>query len=260
MSLRVPIVIATIAVSSCATLPRDYRSAPTARQWRQSATAAAKDPRSWVPAAAALAIAVSGRDHDISADASREAHVFGSREDAEERSNSLKGAAHVIMLATALLPNDENDPFATRLAIAAANEVTTVPNALATAAFKKATGRSRPDESDEYSLPSGHASVAASYAAVSAKNLENARVSDATRRSLLVVSELLVAGTAWARVEAGKHYLTDVLAGAALGNLVTRTIDRAFRDRGVPVTLKIRPAPGGAAVWFTVDARQLLRH
>ena len=254
------LAIAVLAASSCATLPRDYRSDPSRTDWRKSAVRAIEDPRTWVPAAAAIAVAVSGRDHDISADARRDTRVFGSQENAEDMSNSLKGAAHAIMLATALLPNRDGDAFTTRLAIAAANEVTTIPNALATGALKAAIGRTRPDASDDYSLPSGHASTAASYAAVTARNLEEARVRTSARRTLLVVSEVLVAGTAWARVEAGKHYATDVLAGAALGNAITRTVDRAFRDRNVPVTIEIRPAEGGAGVWFTIDGNRLLRH
>jgi len=38
----------------------------------------------------------------------------------------------------------------------------------------------------------------------------------------------MASGTAWARVEAGVHYPSDVLAGAALGNFLTAFIHDAF--------------------------------
>jgi membrane-associated phospholipid phosphatase len=38
----------------------------------------------------------------------------------------------------------------------------------------------------------------------------------------------LAAGTAWARVEGGVHFPSDVLAGAALGNFMGRLFQHAF--------------------------------
>jgi len=38
----------------------------------------------------------------------------------------------------------------------------------------------------------------------------------------------LVAGTGWARIEASKHYPTDVLVGAALGNFIALLVHDAF--------------------------------
>ena len=39
---------------------------------------------------------------------------------------------------------------------------------------------------------------------------------------------LIAAGTAWARVEGGVHYPSDVLFGAALGNFVAVFVHDAF--------------------------------
>jgi len=36
------------------------------------------------------------------------------------------------------------------------------------------------------------------------------------------------AGTSWARVEAGMHYPSDVLAGAALGHFIAAVVNDAF--------------------------------
>ncbi len=38
----------------------------------------------------------------------------------------------------------------------------------------------------------------------------------------------MTAATAWARIEAKRHYPTDVLAGAALGNFIGAFINDAF--------------------------------
>jgi len=60
--------------------------------------------------------------------------------------------------------------------------------------------------------------------------------------------------TAWARVEAGKHYPSDVLAGAALAHFVTVFIHDAFlglpNDEG---HLYILPAEDGVEVQLKWD-------
>ena len=44
----------------------------------------------------------------------------------------------------------------------------------------------------------------------------------------IAVNLVRASGVAWARVEAGRHFPSDVLAGAALGNFITTFILDAF--------------------------------
>ena len=60
----------------------------------------------------------------------------------------------------------------------------------------------------------------------------------------------LTAGTAWARVEAGEHYPSDVLVGVALGNFMGAFFTEAFLglEPGTRVAFTAEPARGGAVL------------
>lgn len=73
----------------------------------------------------------------------------------------------------------------------------------ATELLKRVFNRERPDGSDHFSMPSGHTALAT----------VNGRAG--WRYGLTV-------GVGWGRQAAGKHYATDVLAGAGIGALASR--------------------------------------
>jgi len=54
--------------------------------------------------------------------------------------------------------------------------------------------------------------------------------------SLRIGLASLTTGTAWARVEAGKHFPSDVLAGMALGHLIGAFINDVFWDSIIRMT------------------------
>jgi hypothetical protein len=72
----------------------------------------------------------------------------------------------------------------------------------------------------------------------------------ALRTPIKVGNLLLASGVGWARVEAEKHYPSDVLAGAALGHFMTAFIHDAFmnlpEDRDVDFA--VFPVEGGAGM------------
>ncbi len=55
-----------------------------------------------------------------------------------------------------------------------------------------------------------------------------ARWKQSTMQALKTSFRAIAWGTAWARVEGGKHYPSDVLFGAALGNFVAIFVRDAF--------------------------------
>ena len=59
-------------------------------------------------------------------------------------------------------------------------------------------------------------------------------------------------GTAWARVEAGKHYPSDVLASAALANFVAGFIQRAFIS-SPDISVSVTPEDGGLMSQFRLE-------
>lgn len=77
--------------------------------------------------------------------------------------------------------------------------------------LKRIIGRSRPlNGSEEDSFPSGHTTLAFSMATVAGHEYTRLRI------PLYAVAF----GTAFSRIYQGRHYLSDVIAGAVIGTLV----------------------------------------
>lgn len=127
-----------------------------------------------------------------------------------------------------------------------------------TQTLKWAVGRPRPDlgpddeqlrplstDNDHQAWPSGHAAVAFSLATSVTMESDRAWVG--------AVAYGLAGVTAWSRVRADRHWASDVVAGAAIGTLATRTTIRWLEARAsgreTPV---LSIGPGGAALTFPV--------
>ncbi len=123
-----------------------------------------------------------------------------------------------------------------------------VVNAVWTGALKFSLHRQRPDGSDYYSLPSGHTSTSFSLATVAERHFG---------WKVGVPAYLLASGIGLSRIESNKHYLSDVLAGAALGVIVGRTVTRVNGEpRAQRRTLAVGPAADaqGTGVGLAVSA------
>lgn len=176
----------------------------------------------------AAVIAAGSWDKDISDWAVEERPVFGSWGAAQDASDILRSSAHVGMIATALLVPRGDDRWLSSVAWRMAWEHLGVMAAsYATDPIKIWTDRKRPNKGPG-SFPSWHATRAAAYAGMGYRNLDLINIKPGYRFSAQSVLAVLAAGTAWARIEAGQHYPTDVLAGAALGNFIAILIHDAF--------------------------------
>jgi hypothetical protein len=123
-------------------------------------------------------------------------------------------------------------------------------NAVLTSSLKVLVGRTRPG-GGTHSFPSGHTSAA--FAAASLIN-------DNSGGALGVSAYGLAALTGYSRMEARRHYPSDVLAGAAIGILSAQLLDHLHWGNGRQthgiaggLRLEIEPLDRGAMAAFSFD-------
>lgn len=114
-----------------------------------------------------------------------------------------------------------------------------------TEALKLSTHRERPNHSNHQSFPSGHASITFASATVIERHL-------GWRESLLGYS--IAAYVAASRLHDNRHYLSDVLFGAAVGALSGRAVTQHGREHWTLVPVNV---PGGAAIMATRNLSSL---
>jgi membrane-associated phospholipid phosphatase len=225
--------------------------------WRRVTRAAQNalfDIQTLIPAAGAIVFAATDLDDRTSEWAIEHTPVFGSVNGAQDASDVLSGLLLAEAGATALATPSGHDAKTWALWKAKGLAVELAAVGLTegvTSGLKAATNRSRPDDpTDTTSFPSGHASEAFSGATLSNRNLDAMLLPIGLKRTLQVSNVVFATGAAWARVEGGKHFPSDVLAGAALGYFLSAFIHDAFL--GLPETdtfrLVVFPARNGAHV------------
>lgn len=224
---------------------------PDTTRLKDAAVATARDPRVWVPLAGAAVLAVTDADDDLADWAADQRPLFGA--DAESVSDDLRSAGEAAWLLTALTapsPSLKDRAGGLLAGVAALN----LEDAI-TGSIKSAAGRRRPDGSDDESFSSGHAGTASVSTTMALANLDHYRLPRWADVSLRVGFHGIAAGTAWARVEAEKHYPTDVLMGYAVGRFIGGVVQRALiraPATGANVSWQVEPLPGGAALTVTL--------
>lgn len=257
-------VLGVAFTSGCGTLPggRGWgQDAIWPVQWKripQAAKNAVLDPATWIPAAGAAVFAIDDWDHKVANWASERTPVFGSRGTADDASDYLRDAVEAEVFLTGVLTPSGDEPWG--WAWAKARGLGVEYSALwlnneSTGWIKDGVGRRRPDRSGHDSFPSGHASGAFAAAHLSNRNLDSIQMKPWLRRTIQAGNFTLAGGAAWARVEAGRHYPSDVLAGAALGNFISTFIHDAFLNLPETSTLKLRvePSPKSLMVGLSWD-------
>ena len=105
--------------------------------------------------------------------------------------------------------------------------------------IKFATSRERPDASNHRSFPSGHSAITFAGATVLERHL-------GWRKSLIGYS--IASYVAASRLHDNRHYLSDVVFGAAVGTIAGRTVT----EHGAEVwTFAPEQVPGGVAIVAT---------
>jgi len=200
------LLLGLLALSACS-------ATPGGQKWSVAARRAALSPATWAPLAGAAVLAATDWDGQISDWAADRHPVFGSEGAAETGSDVLLATGAGLYGVSALAAPRESLRDRTT-ADAAALVATTAT----TGGLKFVTHRPRPDGSDNQSLPSLHTALGAGFATLTANNLDFSGWTPKRRRAAHAGLLGLTAATGWARIEAGDHYPSDVLVGAALGH------------------------------------------
>jgi membrane-associated phospholipid phosphatase len=209
------------------------------------------DWQTLVPTAGALFFRIGSYDQKVSDWATEHHPLFGSRRAAEIASDYILVGLYAETLGTALAtPSGDSLKEWTYSKI---KGITVEGMALGltagiTTSLQHLTNRTRPDESNTNSFPSGHASGAFAAATLSNRNLDSIPMPSEAKIPLQVGNVILSTADAWARIEGKNHFPSDVLAGAALGHFLSAFIHDAFL--GLPeregFAVSITPVRGGA--------------
>jgi membrane-associated phospholipid phosphatase len=111
-------------------------------------------------------------------------------------------------------------------------------------AGKLAAHRFRPDGSNRQSMPSGHTASAFATAGVLQQHFG---------WKVGAPAYAFAAYVGVSRIEADKHYLSDVVLGAGIGLLASRTVALPIGKHAFEMS--VAPTPGGAAVTFSPKRR-----
>ncbi len=246
------LLLSSLLQGGCMTRAADPGWGPrlsSAPELRAAAVDAARSPATWMPLAAAAALALTDADDDLSRWAADETPLFGGA--AESASDDLRMAANAAYAVTALLaPSRGPGRKAGGLLVGAVT--LGLENAL-TDAVKDASDRERPDGSNDASFTSGHAGRSSAASTLARRNLDYMTLPRWLDTGARVALHGVAAATGWARVEAERHHVTDVLAGYALGHFTAAFMHRAFMaSPPAPLQVSFQPRPRGGVWTVTV--------
>ena len=223
-----------IVLVGCGSPPRGHgwgANATLCPGWDRIRTAAKKSamsPHVWIPTGTALLLQIDHADERISDWAVENTPIFGSNDHAEEASDLLLYSSIAFWGATALAtPSGENwmPAKAKGIGIQSMAPLFTLGS---TELLKFMTDRTRPNGEDDKSFPSGHTSIVGATSMLAYRNTDDLLLPQWSKMTMKTGFILLPYATGWARIEAAKHYPSDILIGTALGNFFGAFINDAF--------------------------------
>lgn len=241
------LVMSAYLLTGCANLA-------TRSSW--AATEAAADPWTWSPLVVGLSLGATGADERVSRWAMENTPLFGSRESASDASDRLRYATRYLSWGTTLAASARYEKhWAKETAIDVASGFAGIVLARnVTGALKREVQRDRPDEFNDESFVSAHATDAMAHASLGRYYARRLESPEALRTTAGWAVSLTGIATAWARVEAGNHYPTDVLASAALANFTTRFFILVAETDDV-CRVSAGPLPGWNGVFVQATSR-----
>ncbi len=197
---------------------------PDGQRFSSAAVNAAKSPQTWLPLVTAGLLIAADVDDQWSEDLFEDQPLFG--DDAEDLSSDLRDIASGAYVLTALLaPSPTVGAKLRGLSVGAG---TAILDGVVNRGLKDLTQRERPDRSNDNSMPSGHASKATSRVVMAQYNLDYINMPAWSRHAAQWGLHGVAVGTGLARVEAGKHHLSDVMVGYALGHFFATFMHHTF--------------------------------
>jgi membrane-associated phospholipid phosphatase len=121
---------------------------------------------------------------------------------------------------------------------------------LLTLGIKESVRRTRPDKSGGFSFPSGHSSVTFASATVLQRHLGWLGATPAY---------LVASYVAASRLHENRHFISDVVFGAAIGTVAGRTVTRHGRDKWALVP-DMGPGRIGLVVVIDRSGKLVARH
>jgi membrane-associated phospholipid phosphatase len=177
--------------------------------------------------ALAAGVYFTNSDSRITGWALRNHPIYGSVENARTASNALQNSSLIIFGLTSLIKNLylSSTPTSEHFYELTADVSAIFLTAVSTEIVKKTSNRQRPDNSDLRSFPSGHTSFTSTNITLACDDISEMKLSKGVTALIKSSLVLVVAGTAWGRVEGNKHYTSDVLTGAAVGYVFGQLAD-----------------------------------
>lgn len=218
------VVMIPFFFGGCSTYPRQ------AERYQRVAIDALRDPYTSMPLVGGLLFSIGGLDRRSSDWAQKETPIFGSPSRALKESSGLRDAVDhgaSLLILTAPVKKEQNWLYAKGVSFANAGSSLILTRST-TFMLKRRVSRMRPNGVSRDSFPSDHSASSFNYAAVGRRFNHTASYDDTIKSGIDYGLNLTAMGAAWARVEAGVHYPSDVLFGAALGNFFGLFIYDAF--------------------------------
>jgi hypothetical protein len=209
-----------------------------------------QDPNVWAPVVAAALLQVNDADEEISDYLLEETPVFGSVENAKDWSDNFRSYTSVAYAGTAL---SIDRPVDHRVLLLMGEWVSVGAVDNIRGRMQESIARDRPDGSGPTSMPSGHTTTASYQASLARTNIGYLDVSSETKQRLSVTVTTFSVLSGYARIEAGRHYPSDVLVGYALGSFFGGLATYAI-DRGLTMTPLLSRDRAGVVVAFDLHS------
>lgn len=199
------------------------------------------NPNTLIPLVGAGIFSIDDFDERVSRWATKHCPIYGSPENAKRVSDSIKSVLEIETYVTALAVKESKlerlgIEWATFKAVGSTTNIT-----------KETTSRTRPNGTNDLSFPSACTSFAFTGSTLSNLNLDYIDMRSEVKEVIKIGNVGLASSVAWARVERGAHYPSDVLAGAALGHFMSAFIHNLFlTPKDERASLAIVPIEGGA--------------